>query len=300
MRVVLFLEEHGDKPVFEPQFARAEDAPAKGVVLQAALAVEHGIAHALAVGQPGVKGLHKPARGLDQHAVAHGHDGGHAALQQLGSDGLGGVFRLGGLAGFEEDQRNPVVLQQRAELVGVDGHVAAVVEFVRVARILEAQPAEADAAVIDAVAIEVDDVIRCAGVEGAFEFLAQGVKRGRAEHVEPHEAAELFHGLDQRQRAGAVINVTAGLVLRPRGDEQDADRRRDHGNVEGARIRQAPADAGGLRALKEITVAVVEQFPRKAEQERGGLANGLGVSGRGSGFQRRIHVTRRSGGPRDR
>ena len=75
------------------------DAPAKGVVLQAALAIEHSIAHALAVGQPGVKGLHKPARGLDQHAVAHGHDGGYAALQQLGSDGLGGVFRLGGLAG---------------------------------------------------------------------------------------------------------------------------------------------------------------------------------------------------------
>jgi hypothetical protein len=37
LRGVLFLEEHGDKPVFEAQFARAEDTIAKGVVFQAAL-----------------------------------------------------------------------------------------------------------------------------------------------------------------------------------------------------------------------------------------------------------------------
>ena len=94
-----------------------------------------------------------------------------------------------GLAGFEEDQRDAVVAQQRAELVGVDGDVAALLQLVGVLRVLEAQPAEADAAVIDAVAVEVDDVIRLARVAGAVEFLAQGGQRGRAEHVERDQAA---------------------------------------------------------------------------------------------------------------
>ena len=48
LRVVLFLEEHGHEPILEPQFARAEDAAAEGVVLELALAGEHGVAHALA------------------------------------------------------------------------------------------------------------------------------------------------------------------------------------------------------------------------------------------------------------
>ena len=117
LRVVLFLEEHGHEPILEPQFARAEDAAAEGVVLQLALAVEHGIAHALARGERLVEGLDEAARGLDQHAVAHGDDGGHADLQQLGRDGLGRLLRLRGLAGFEEDERDAVIAQQRAELV---------------------------------------------------------------------------------------------------------------------------------------------------------------------------------------
>ena len=47
------------------------------------------------------------------------------------------------------------------------------------------------------------------------------------------------------------------------------------GTSSASRVRQTPADAGGLRALKEVAVAVVEQFPRQAEQERGGFAGGL-------------------------
>ena len=116
LRVVLFLEEHGHEPILEPQLARAEDAAAEGVVLELALAVEHGVAHACAVGERLVERLDEAARGLDQHAVAHGHDGGHADLQQLGGDGLGRLLGLRGLAGFEEDERDAVIAQQRAEL----------------------------------------------------------------------------------------------------------------------------------------------------------------------------------------
>ena len=83
----------------------------------------------------------------------------------------------------------------------------ALVELAGVLRVLEAQPAEADPTVIDAVAIEVDDLIRLAGAAGAVELLAQGGQRGRAEHVEADETAEFFHRLHQRQRARAVIDV---------------------------------------------------------------------------------------------
>ena len=161
-------------------------------------------------------------------------------------------------------------------------------------RVLEAEPAEADLPVIHAVAIEVNDVIGLAGTASAVELLAQGGQRGRAEHVEAHETAEFFHRLDQRQRARAVIEVAAGVVLRTGGDEQDADGRGDHRHVEHARIRQAPADARRLRALEQEAVAVVQKFPREAEQECGRFAGGLDVSvcvAVGcAGFERRIDV----------
>ena len=173
LRVVLFLEEHGHEPILEPQFARAEDAAAEGVVLELPLAGEHGIAHALALGQRLVEGLDEPARGLDQHAVAHGHHRGHADLQQLGGDGLGRLLGLRGLAGFEEDERDAVIAQQRAELVGEHGDMPALLQLADVFRVLEAQPTEADGAVIDAVAIEVDDVIGLLRAAGAVEFRAQ-------------------------------------------------------------------------------------------------------------------------------
>ena len=44
--VLLLLEEHGHEPVLEPQRTRAEDAAAEGVVLERALACQHGVAHA--------------------------------------------------------------------------------------------------------------------------------------------------------------------------------------------------------------------------------------------------------------
>ena len=59
-----------------------------------------------------------------------------------------------------------MILQQRAEFASEDRGVPALVQLADVLRVLEAKPAEADRAVIDAVAIEVDDVIGLAGSVG--------------------------------------------------------------------------------------------------------------------------------------
>ncbi len=217
--------------------------------------------------------------------MAHGHDGGHADLQQLGGDGLGRLLGLRGLAGFEEDERDAVVAQQRPEFAGEDGDVPALIELADVLRVLEAKSAEADVSVIDAVAVEVDDVIRLLGPASAFEFLAQCGKRRRAEHMDADEAAEFFHRLDQRQRAGAVIDVSARVVFRPRGDEQDADGRGHHGHIECTRPRKPAADANRLRALEKESAAVVEQLPRQAKNRGGSFASRLLFRVRRTRFQ---------------
>jgi hypothetical protein len=61
--------------------------------------------------------------------VAHGDDGGHADLEQFGGDAFGRLLGLRGLAGFEEDERDAVIAQQRAEFAGEDGDVPAFFQF---------------------------------------------------------------------------------------------------------------------------------------------------------------------------
>ena len=291
LRVVLFLEEHGHEPIVELQFPRAEDAAPGFVVIELALAFEHGIAHARTAGERGVEGLDEAARGLDEDAVAHGHHGGHADLQQLRGDGFGRLLGRGRLAGFEEDERDAVLAEQRAEFVGEHGEVAAVVELAGVLRILEAKAAEPGTAVKDAVAIEVDDVIGLGFAARAVEFLAQRRQRRRTQHMDVHEAAECLHRFDKRQRTGAMIDVTAGFVLRARGDEQDADGRVDHGHLEiVAGVRQAPPDARGLGSLKQETRPIVKQFPREAKQDRGGFARRFDLRCGRTGFGCRIDM----------
>ena len=46
----------------------------------------------------------------------------------------------------------------------------------------------------------------------------------------------------------------------------------------------------GFAPWKRKPLAVVEQFPRQAEQERGGFAGGLYVRVGRAGFERGIHV----------
>src|SRR6185436_8085530 len=105
-------------------------------------------------------------------------------------------------------------------------------EFADILRILEAKTAEACTLVVDAMAVEVNDVIRLACTTSAVELLTQRGQRGRVEHVDADEASQRFRRLDQWQRTGAVIDVAAGIVLRSRGDKQDANGSRDDRDVE--------------------------------------------------------------------
>jgi hypothetical protein len=176
--VRLFLEQHGHEPVLESQRPDAEHAAAQAVVRQVPLAGEHGIAHPPARGQGLVEGRHEAPGGLHQHAVAHGDHGGHADLEQLRGDGFGGLLGLGALAGLEEHQRDAVIAQQGAELVGEDGVVAAPFEPGAVLRPLEAEAAEADPAVIDPVAVEVHHLVGPLLGAGTLERLTQGRQGG--------------------------------------------------------------------------------------------------------------------------
>ncbi len=262
LRVVLFLEEHGHEPIVELQFPRAENAAPGFVVVELALAFEHGIAHARTAGERGVEGLDEAARRLDEDAMAHGHHGGHADLQQLRGDGFRRLLGRSRLAGFEEDERDAVLVEQRAELVGEHGEVAALVELAGVLRILEAKAAEPGTAVEDAVAIEVDDVIGPGLAARPVEFLAQRRQRRRTQHMDVHEAAERLHRFDKGQRTDAMIDETAGFVLRARGDEQDADGRGDHGHLEiVAGVRQAPPDCAWAWLLETGNPSHREAIP---------------------------------------
>jgi hypothetical protein len=89
--------------------------------------------------------------------------------------------------------------------------------------------------------------------------------------MDAHQAAQSLHRFHQRQRARTVIDVTAGFVLRPGSDEQDADGRGDHRYIERTRVRQASTYPRGLCPLEKEALAVVQQFPGQAQQERGGF-----------------------------
>jgi hypothetical protein len=152
--VGLLLVEHRHEPVLQSELPGAEDLPAGIVVLERALGGEHRIADALPGGQGAVEGPDEAPGRLDEHRVGHRDHTGDAELQELARNRLGGLLGQGRLAGLEEDQRDAVVAQQRAEVVGVDRLVAALVELLEIARVLEAEPAQALGPVVDAVAVE--------------------------------------------------------------------------------------------------------------------------------------------------
>jgi hypothetical protein len=83
---------------------------------------------------------------------------------------------------------------------------------------------------------------------------------------------ELFDGVDQRFGAGAVVDVRTRVVFRPRAGEQNANWRGEHGDRHRVFARQPAAHAHRLSALEEEAAAIVQQFPRQAEQERCGFA----------------------------
>ncbi len=166
-----------------------------------------------------------------------------------------------------------MIAEQWAEFVGEDGLVAAPVELLVVLGVFEAQPAQAHATIVDAVAVEVDHMVGLAAATGAVQLFTQSAECGRPEDVQLHQPAQGLHGADQPQGAGPVIDVAAGLVFRPGRYQQDADGRIDYGHIQNARARQAATDPCGLCSLEQEAVAIAEQLPRQAQQQRGRLAS---------------------------
>jgi hypothetical protein len=123
--------------------------------------------------------------------------------------------------------------QRLPELLGVDQLAAPAFAFALVGRIFEDQRAEAEAllgdcagaALIDAVAVEMDDVVGRSGLLCACQL---GLQRGpgrRVEQRQPGQFAERRQCFDQRSCADAVVKVGGALVLRARTEQEDAQRR---------------------------------------------------------------------------
>ena len=62
--------------------------------------------------------------------------------------------------------------------------MAPLLELADILRILETKPSEAGMAVVDAMAVEMNDVIRLADPTGAVELLAQRGQRRRRKNVD--------------------------------------------------------------------------------------------------------------------
>jgi len=181
-RVGLGLEQNRDEPVLEFEVASAEDAAAVGVEVELALTVKHGIANPFAVGEGGVEVRDEALGGFDQNAVAHGDDRGDAGLKESRGHGAGGIgFGLGGLAGFKEDERQVEVGEGGTDFVGVDELGSAFFGFGEVVGIFKAEGAEAFDGGVDAVAIEVQNVVRLGAVTGGVEFGDEGGEGGLAQ-----------------------------------------------------------------------------------------------------------------------
>src|SRR5262249_5499213 len=156
-----------------------EDTAAEGVAVQFALAGEYRLADRLSAHELSVEDRDKAPRGFDEHTMAHGRDRVDASLQELARY-RGGRVLLGHLtlAGFKEEQRYAVVADYLGQFLGVDGRGAALLQLGPVGGIFEAEGAQAVAAIVDAVAIEVDDVVRRAGLIRPLQLLGEGLERG--------------------------------------------------------------------------------------------------------------------------
>jgi hypothetical protein len=281
LRVVLLLEQHRHEPVVQPQFAGQQPA-AEAVQLQFQLGGQHRLADSIPGHHAAVEHLDETAGGLDQHAVTHGRHRAHAAGQQPARHrGRGRVLGLRRLAGFQEEQRRVVIAQRRGQLVGPHDVRAAVVRFVDVGRFFEAQRAQAVAAVEHAVAVEVDHVVRLAGLVRAAQFGFQRLERGRIQDRPLGQLAQRPQRFDHGPGADAVVDVPGLLVVRPGTDQQHADRRPAGLRFRLLRAAQPPPHTHAAGALEQVAQAVVQQFPRQAQQQRGGLVGGGGGGGIG-------------------
>jgi hypothetical protein len=134
------------------------------------------------------------------HGVPHRHDAADAGLEQARGDRAEDE-RLAdrrAAAGFQHDERNPVLGEQVAEPIGGDGvgpRVAAAV-----VALLETEGADLHLRQEVAVAVEMDDVVVLARLLRRAQHFAEARHRRRAAEVELNGFAERVDRGEQRFR----------------------------------------------------------------------------------------------------
>ena len=270
LRVFLFLVEDRHKPVLQVEVSRGHDLCAPGIFGEGALPLEHGGPDPFARGKGTVKGIDEPPCGLDQHAVAHGHDRCHPFIQQLAGNGsIDLLFGFGGLACLQKNERDAVFLQRPGQLVRGDRFRGPLDKLAPVFWVLEAERAQAVALIVDPVPIEVDHVVRLAFRVCLSEGFLQGGEGRRLQNGQLGEVPQIGHGLYQGPGAGPVVNVSDTLLLRPGTEQQNPDWELVVCGRPRAVERHPPPHSDRMFALEEPVFAVVDQLPRERHQEAG-------------------------------
>src|ERR1700746_3952266 len=101
-------------------------------------------------------------------------------MGKAGSHKVRCLFGFWRLTGVQKYNWNPIILEHWSQFSGEHCSVAAPLKLTGVLWILKAKPPKTDSAVIDAVPIEVDYVVRLAKPLGAVKFLAQSRQAWRA------------------------------------------------------------------------------------------------------------------------
>ena len=255
--------ERGHEPVLQVDDFLDVPGAVQGEALAVGQQLQAGVvqrrADRLALGQPVIEVAGEAFGGLHQHAVVHGHDRADARLDQPGRDAGEGVALVGrgGLAGVQHHQRDAALVEQRAQLLGVD--VVALLPVV-----LEEQEAQTHRRVVDAVAVEVDHV------DGRRVAVAQpGVERGqggRAQELHRHRVAQRVQRVQQRR--GRAARVDEARARRPADHHQQAHRRLEGTHAQVAAAVHAPAHVDRRLFAEQVAALVGQQLPGQAQDAR--------------------------------
>ena len=132
--------------------------------------------------------------------MAHGDDRGDPFFEQFGRHGRGGVFLdLGRLAGFEEDQRDPVRLHQPGQVVRMNQFHAPPVQFLLIVRVFKAERSEPELAVVHPVPVKMNHIEGLLLILRFFQcFFERGISR-RLQDLQFGQSAQFLDRLDERQ-----------------------------------------------------------------------------------------------------
>src|ERR1043166_1928723 len=164
-----------------------------------------------------------------------------------------------------------MVAYDLGQLLGVNQLDRAPFKLLGVLRVFEAERAQSDLAVVDAVAVEVNHVERLPRFGGLVQPLLKRLEGRRREDRELRQLAQALQSLDQRLRRDAVVNVRRVRVFGGRADEKDTSGTPGRPDLRRVAVRQAAAHAHGTRITEEEAATVVQKLPGERQQFGGGL-----------------------------